>query len=153
MAKSLNKCQFIGNLGKDPETRYAPSGDAICNFSIACSDGYKDKNTGEQVDKTEWVNVVAFRKLAEICDKWLKKGSKVYVEGKMQTRKWQDKEGNDRWSTEILLDNMLMLGGNPQDNQSTGDYSHDQNASQQAAPAQSQAAPAMNNDFDDDIPF
>ena len=154
MAKSLNKVMLIGNLGKDVETKFLPNGDAVCNFSIACSESWKDKNTGEKVEKTEWINIVAFRKLAEICDKWLTKGSKVYVEGKYQTRKWTDKDNNDRWSTEVLIHDMQMLGGNPQaDQQGSGGYNQAQTASQQA-PAQSQAAPApIDNQFDDDIPF
>jgi len=146
MAKSLNKVMLIGNLGKDVETKLLPNGDAVCNFSIACSESWKDKNTGEKVEKTEWINVVAFRKLAEICDKWLSKGSKVYVEGKYQTRKWTDKDNNDRWSTEVLIHDMQMLGGKQmdQDNQS-------QNAP--ASQAQAAPAPAADNSFDDDIPF
>jgi len=146
MAKSLNKVMLIGNLGKDVETKFLPNGDAVCNFSIACSESWKDKNTGEKVEKTEWINIVAFRKLAEICDKWLTKGSKVYVEGKYQTRKWTDKDNNDRWSTEVLIHDMQMLGGNPQGGQQSEPAG---NAGQSAA----QAAPAADNTFDDEIPF
>jgi len=144
MAKSLNKVMLIGNLGKDPESKFLPNGDAVVNFSIACSESWKDKNTGEKVEKTEWINVVAFRKLAEICGKWLTKGSKVYVEGKYQTRKWE-KDGVTHYSTEVLIHDMQMLGGMP-----------NQDGGQQAAPAQQQqqAAPEpINNDFDDEIPF
>jgi len=145
MAKSLNKVMLIGNLGKDPESKFLPNGDAVCNFSIACGESWKDKNTGEKVEKTEWINIVAFRKLAEICGKWLTKGSKVYVEGKYQTRKWE-KDGVTHYSTEVLIHDMQMLGGMP-----------NADGSQQAAPAQQQqqqAAPApIDNDFDDDIPF
>lgn len=149
MAKSLNRVMLIGNLGKDPEQKFLPNGDAVVNFSIACSESWKDKNTGEKVEKTEWISIVAYRKLAEICGKWLTKGSKVYVEGKYQTRKWQDKNGEDRWSTEVLIHDMQMLGAI-----SEGGGGPYQAAPVQAAPAQSQAAPApINNDFDDDIPF
>lgn len=110
--KSLNQCNFIGNLGRDPETRYLPSGGAVCNFSIAVADDYKDKATGQKVDKTEWVRCVAFGKLAEVCGEYLKKGSKVYVSGRMETRKYQDKQtGQDRYTTEISLQDMQMLDG------------------------------------------
>lgn len=105
----LNQCSFIGNLGKDPETRQTSSGETCCNFSIAVSQRWKDKQTGEQKEKTEWINLVVFGKLADICDQYLKKGSKIYASGRMQTRKWQDKEGNDRYSTEIVLEQMEML--------------------------------------------
>lgn len=105
----LNQCNFIGNLGKHPETRQTSSGETCCNFSIAVSQRWKDKQTGEQKEKTEWVNLVVFGKLADICDQYLKKGSKIYASGRMQTRKWQDKEGNDRYSTEIVLEQMEIL--------------------------------------------
>ena len=107
---SVNKWIGIGNLGRDPESRYTASGEAICNFSIACTETWKDKQTGERKEMTEWVRISAFGKLAEICSQYLKKGSQVYVEGSLRTRKWQDKEGQDRYTTEIRADQMQMLG-------------------------------------------
>ena len=106
---SVNKCIFIGNLTKDPEIRYSPSGDGIANFSIAVNESWKDKN-GQKQERVEFVNVVAYRKLAEIIGEYLRKGASVYIEGKMQTRKWQTKDGQDRYTTEIIADKMQMLG-------------------------------------------
>ena len=135
MAKDLNMCQFIGRLGRDVETRYMPNGDAVCNFSIACSDDYtKDNN---KVEQTEWINVVGYRKLAEIMDKYLKKGSQVYIQGKMQTRSWE-KEGVKRYSTEIIANQMQMLGG--RDEASTGS-------------SQQEAAKFTEQNMDETIPF
>jgi single-strand DNA-binding protein len=111
MARGVNKVILIGNLGADPETRYAPSGTAIANVRLATTDSRRDKETGEQVERTEWHNVVFFSRLAEIVSEYLRKGSQVYVEGRLQTRKWQDRDGNDRYTTEIVADNMQMLGG------------------------------------------
>ena len=108
----VNKVILVGNLGKDPEVRYLDSGVAVANFSLATTENYKNKE-GERVSQTEWHNIVLWRGLAEVAEKWLKKGSSVYVEGKIRTRKWEDKEGNTRYSTEILGDNMTMLGGKP----------------------------------------
>ena len=105
MANSLNHCNFIGNLGRDPELRFTPSGDAICNFSIACGWKTKDK------EGTEWVRCTAFGKLAEVCGQYLKKGSQIYISGRLTTRKWKNKEGVDQYSTEINVDQMQMLGG------------------------------------------
>ena len=149
---SLNKVQLIGNLGKDPETRYAPSGDAICNIRIATTDSWRDKTSGEKREATEWHRVVFFGKLAEIAGQYLKKGRSVYVEGRLQTRKWQDKQGHDQYTTEIRADQMQMLGG-----QSDGA----QQERQQPAQRQQQSAPAGGGggqsggagDFDDGIPF
>lgn len=107
---SVNKCIFIGNVTKDPEIRYAPSGDGIANFSIAVNESWKDKN-GQKQERVEFINVVAYRKLAEIIGEYLRKGASVYIEGKMQTRKWQTKDGQDRYTTEIIADTMQMLGG------------------------------------------
>jgi len=106
---SVNKVIVLGNLGKDPELRHLPNGDAVCNFSLATTESWKDKD-GNKQDKTEWHNVVIFRKLAEIAGEYLKKGRPVYIEGRLQTRKWQDKEGKDRYTTEIVADQMQMLG-------------------------------------------
>jgi single-strand DNA-binding protein len=153
MARGVNKVILIGNLGQDPEVKYMPNGNAVANITVATSENWKDKNTGEQVDKTEWHRVVFFRRLAEIAGEYLKKGSKVYIEGKLQTRKWQDKNGKDNWTTEIIANEMQMLdsrGGG------SSDFNQNQGAPAQSAPqsAPSQAAPApVNNDFDDDIPF
>jgi len=107
---SVNKVIVLGNLGKDPELRHLPNGDAVCNFSLATTESWKDKD-GNKQDKTEWHNVVIFRKLAEIAGEYLKKGRPVYIEGRLQTRKWQDKDGKDRYTTEIVADQMQMLGG------------------------------------------
>ena len=114
MARGVNKVILIGNLGKDPEVRYFPSGDAIANATIATTESWKDKQSGEQKEATEWHNVVFPGKLGEIAGKYLKKGSKVYVEGSLRTRKWQDKEGKDRYTTEIRVQDMQMLDGRPQ---------------------------------------
>jgi len=160
MARGVNKVILIGNLGQDPEVKYMPNGNAVANITVATSESWKDKNTGEQVDKTEWHRVVFFRRLAEIVGEYLKKGSKIYIEGKLQTRKWQDKNGADHWTTEVIASEMQMLD-------SRGGGSSDFNQSQDSAPSQSQSAPQstsqsgssqaapapMNNDFDDDIPF
>lgn len=153
MARGVNKVILIGNLGQDPEVKYMPNGNAVANITVATSESWKDKNTGENIDKTEWHRVVFFRRLAEIAGEYLKKGSKVYIEGKLQTRKWQDKNGKDNWTTEIIANEMQMLdsrGGG------SSDFNQNQGAPSQSAPQseQSQAAPApANNDFDDDIPF
>lgn len=154
MARGVNKVILIGNLGKDPEVRYSPNGGAIANITLATSESWKDKNTGEQVDKTEWHRVVFFRRLAEIAGEYLKKGSKVYIEGKLQTRKWQDQNGQDRWTTEVVANEMQMLdskGGSSNFNQDTG-ADMDSGASN-FQPSSGGAAPAAMNDFDDDIPF
>jgi len=150
MARGVNKVILIGNLGQDPEVKYMPNGNAVANVTIATSESWKDKNTGEQVDKTEWHRIVFFRRLAEIVGEYLKKGSKVYIEGKLQTRKWQDKDGKDHWTTEIIANEMQMLdsrGGEYNENNASSAASGQDNS------APSQAAPAANNDFDDDIPF
>lgn len=110
MSNDLNQCLFIGRLGKDPETRYMPDGKAVTNFSIAVGSQWKSKG-GEKHDSTEWVNCTAYEKLAEICGEYLKKGSQVFISGRMKTRKWQDKEGKDRYTTEIIVERMQMLGG------------------------------------------
>ncbi len=144
MARGVNKVIVVGNLGQDPETRYMPSGSAVTNMRIATNESWKDKQTGEQKDRTEWHNVAMFGRLAEIAAEYLRKGSQVYIEGKLRTRKWQDKDGNDRYTTEIIADEMQMLGS-----RSGG-----------GAPAMSDSPPVSapppqpsGNDFDDDIPF
>lgn len=137
MARGINKVIIIGNLGRDPETKYLPNGGAVTNITVATSESWKDKQSGEQQEKTEWHRVVMFRKLAEIAGEYLRKGSKVYIEGSLQTRKWQDQSGNDRYSTEIVARDMQMLDGKP----SGGE--------RQQAPAK----PRRQEDFEDDIPF
>ena len=126
MASSVNKVILIGNLGKDPEVRYLDSGVAVANFSLATTENYRNKE-GEKVSQTEWHNVVLWRGLAEIAEKYLKKGSSVYIEGRIRNRKWEDKEGNTRYNNEILADNMTMLGG--RSNDSNQDIGSNQNTS------------------------
>lgn len=149
MANDLNQCNFIGRLGKDVETRYMPNGEAVSSFSIAVGSSWKDK-AGDKKEETEWVNITAFRKLGEICGQYLKKGSKVFISGRMKTDKYTDKEGIERYSTKVIAENMQMLDGKPGANSGTDD---DYGSS---APAPRQAAkPAASNfnDMDDDIPF
>jgi len=158
MARGVNKVILIGNLGKDPETRYMPSGSAVTNLTLATSESWKDKQTGENQERTEWHKVAMFGKLAEIAAEYLRKGSQVYIEGKLRTRKWQDKEGKDRWTTEIVADEMNMLGGKgggasagasaPGSAAASGSSSG--SGSGRAAVNDSGAPPG---DFDDDIPF
>ena len=177
MARGINKVILIGNLGNDPETRYMPAGGAVTNISIATSESWKDKQTGQQQERTEWHRVVFFNRLAEIAGEYLRKGSKVYVEGSLRTRKWQDQSGQDKYSTEIVASEMQMLdskgGGQAAPYPDSGGYSQaspsqpqpqSQGAPPQAAPSQGGAqapatagggaAPEGNfQDFDDDIPF
>ena len=149
MARGVNKVILVGNLGKDPEVRYMANGGAVCNATLATSESWKDKQSGEQKDKTEWHNIVFYRRLAEIAGEYLKKGSQVYIEGKLQTRKWQDKSGNDRYTTEIIANEMQMLGG-----RSGGSADFSAKPASQSAPVPAQAAAgAADADFDDDIPF
>jgi single-strand DNA-binding protein len=111
MARGINKVIVVGNLGADPESRAMPSGSAVTNIRVATSESWKDKATGDQQERTEWHNVAFFGRLAEIAAEYLRKGSQVYIEGKLRTRKWQDREGNDRWTTEVIANEMQMLGG------------------------------------------
>ena len=152
---SVNKVILIGNLGKDPETRYLPSGEALTSFSIATSETWKDKTSGEKKEATEWHRISAFGKLAEICGEYLRKGSQVYIEGSLRTRKWQDKEGQDRYTTEIRADQMRMLGSRGGEGGGGGGMREPS-----AAPSGGSAskAPAKKSggsfdDMDDDIPF
>jgi single-strand DNA-binding protein len=147
MARGINKVIIVGNLGGDPETRYMPSGSAVTNLTVATNESWKDKQTGEQKDRTEWHKVAMFNRLAEIAAEYLRKGSQVYIEGKLRTRKWQDKSGQDRWTTEIIADEMQMLGG-----RGGGGGSAPMSSSQDSGPPSTppQAGP---DDFDDDIPF
>jgi len=182
MARGVNKVILVGNLGKDPEVRYTPGGSAVANVTIATSDQWKDKQTGENQERTEWHRVVFFNRLAEIVAEYVKKGQQIYIEGRLQTRKWQDQGGQDRYTTEIVANEMQMLGGRSGGGSGGGggfDQGMDQSQNQYqqrqapqrqapqqqsapqgggqqqpaAAPAQSNA-PAQNfDDFDDDIPF
>lgn len=142
MAKGINKVILVGNLGQDPEIKYMPSGQAVCNISIATTESWNDKTSGEKVEKTEWHRIVFFRRLAEIAGEYLRKGSQVYIEGRLQTRKWQDQSGNDRYTTEIVANEMQMLGGKQGQAQAMPN-SEQPKASQAGKPS----------DFDDDIPF
>lgn len=145
---SVNKALIIGNLGRDPETRYMPNGDAVTNIAVATTESWKDKNSGEKKEVTEWHRITFYRKLAEIAGQYLKKGSQVYVEGRLQTRKWTDKEGVERFTTEIIADAMQMLGS-----KSGGSAPHDDSPAPRQAPA-ANSRPAPNfSDMDDDIPF
>lgn len=141
----LNQIQIIGHLGKDPEVRYLPSGDAVCNFSIATTEKWKDKATGEAKEQTEWHRISAFGKLAEICSGYLKKGSLAFVQGKIQTRKYTDKDGVEKFSTEIKADTMKMLGGKPESQEPRQAPTEPRQAGA--------AAPSGFDDMDDDIPF
>jgi single-strand DNA-binding protein len=148
MARGLNKVMIIGRLGQDPETRYMPSGDAVCNLSVATDESYKNKE-GQKVEKTEWHRVSMFGKLAEIAGQYLTKGSQVYIEGKLETRKWQAQDGSDRYTTEIKAFSMQMLD-------SKGSGQPQQSAPPTTQRSQTQPAaggPGPENDFDDDIPF
>jgi len=153
---SVNKVILIGNLGRDPETRYMPDGGAVTNVSIATTETWKDKS-GEKQEKTEWHRVAFFGKLAEIAGEYLKKGSQVYVEGRLQTRKWQDKDGQDKYSTEIVADRMQMLGsrqgmGGGDREREAGDREGAPRAAAKA-PAAKAGAGSKFDDFEDDIPF
>ncbi len=155
MARGVNKVILIGNLGKDPEVRYMPSGGAVANVTIATSESWKDKTTGEQQERTEWHNVVFYNRLAEIVGEYLKKGSQVYVEGSIRTRKWQDKEtGKDRYTTEIIANEMHMLGsraGGGEAGASSGKARAKPEGGSASAPSKPEAG--QEAAFDDDIPF
>jgi single-strand DNA-binding protein len=164
---SINKVILIGNLGRDPEVRYTPNGSAICNISVATTRNWKDKTSGDKVEETEWHRVVFYDRLAEVAGEYLKKGRPVYVEGRLKTRKWQDKEGKDVYTTEVIADNMQLLGG--REGMGGGDAMDDRgdNRGESRAPAARSAAPAQRpapskpatksatgfDDMDDDIPF
>lgn len=161
MAKGINKVILVGNLGQDPEVRYLPSGGAVANITLATSESWRDKATGEQKEQTEWHRVVLFGKLAEVAGEYLRKGSQVYIEGQLRTRKWTDQSGTEKYTTEVLVNVggvMQMLGGRQagasagSSQQQSGNSSGDAQSRQQqrSAPAQSNEPPM---DFDDDIPF
>jgi len=162
MARGINKVIIVGNVGGDPETRYMPSGSAVTNVTIATNESWKDKASGEQKERTEWHRVVMFNRLGEIAAEYLRKGSQVYIEGKLRTNKWQDKSGNDRYTTEIIADEMQMLGGRGGAGGGSGGGNFGGGAPSGGAPsgggqqgggggnAPPQPGP---DDFDDDIPF
>ncbi|OTH89431.1 single-stranded DNA-binding protein [Pseudomonas aeruginosa] len=148
-ANSVNKVILVGNVGGDPETRYMPNGNAVTNITLATSESWKDKQTGQQQERTEWHRVVFFGKLAEIAGQHVKKGQQLYVEGSLRTRKWQAQDGQDRYTTEVIVDmhgQMQMLGGKPVNDQAAQSR---QSPQQQSAPQQRSA----HDEFDDDIPF
>lgn len=152
---SVNKAIIVGHLGKDPEVRYTAGGDAMCNITVATSESWKDKQTGEKKELTEWHRISFFGKLAEICGQYLKKGSQVYVEGSIRTRKWTDKEGVERYTTEIKGEQMTMLGSKPDGQRQQGNENHGGDYTP-APQRNSQGAPPNKPSFDDlgdDIPF
>ena len=158
MARGINKVIIVGNVGGDPETRYMPSGSAVTNLTVATNESWKDKQTGEQKERTEWHRVAMFNRLAEIAAEYLRKGSQVYIEGKLRTRKWQDKSGQDRYTTEIIADEMQMLGGRGGSggggNFGGGSQGGDQGSGQSGGQGGGNAPPQPGpDDFDDDIPF
>ncbi|MBI0112798.1 MULTISPECIES: single-stranded DNA-binding protein [Gilliamella] len=168
--RGINKVILVGNLGQDPEVRYMPNGNAVANFSVATSETWKDKQTGENRDRTEWHRVVVFGKLAEIAGEYVKKGTQVYLEGQLQTRKWQDQAGNDRYSTEVVINavggTLQILGSRSGDSFNDGSQNWGQSANNTSS-APSTSRPSTTNepaasqptipeppmDFDDDIPF
>ena len=147
MSGSVNKVILIGNLGKDPDVRHLENGATVANFPIATSENYKDRKTGEKVSQTEWHNIVVWRGLADITERYLKKGDKVYIEGKLRTRSWQDQDGNTKYTTEVVADNLTMLGKSP-----------DNSTSPPSQPASATSSTTQNEDFSgpddsDDLPF
>ena len=145
MARGINKVILVGNVGGDPETRYMPSGSAVTNITIATNETWKDKQTGEKKERTEWHRVALFNRLAEVAAEYLRKGSQVYIEGKLRTRKWQGKDGQDRYTTEIIASEMQMLGS--RGGSSGGNFGDDNQGGGNAPPQPD------SDDFDDDIPF
>lgn len=156
MARGVNKVIIIGNLGADPEVRYMPSGSAVTNIRVATSEGWKDKQSGETQERTEWHRIVFFNRLAEIASEYLRKGSKVYIEGSLRTNKWQDQSGQERYTTEIIANSMQMLdakggaAGASYEPSSSSSSSASSKFAQESVPM---SEPAMTADFDDDIPF
>ncbi len=146
MARGINKVILVGNIGGDPETRYMPSGSAVTNITVATNETWKDKQTGEKKERTEWHRVALFNRLAEVAAEYLRKGSQVYIEGKLRTRKWQGKDGQDRYTTEIIASEMQMLGGRG----GSGGGANFGDDNQGGGKAPPQPGP---DDFDDDIPF
>jgi single-strand DNA-binding protein len=159
MARGVNKVILVGNLGRDPEVRYSPNGQAVANVTLATSESWKDKTSGEKQERTEWHRVVFFGRLAEIAGEYLKKGAQIYVEGRLQTRKWQDKDGHDRYTTEIVANDMQMLGSRNGAGVPSENFNQDQPPADvaSAGPRDAKKAGSKNTavagDFDDDIPF
>ncbi len=162
MARGINKVILVGTLGRDPEVKYMPSGGAITNVTVATNDSYKDKNTGEKKEMTEWHRIVFFNRLAEIAGEYLRKGQQVYIEGSLRTRKWQGQDGQDRYTTEIVANEMQMLGGRPGGGMGAGSYDEGGSRPQGggygggsgSAPSSSPSTHDRGfEDFDDDIPF
>jgi single-strand DNA-binding protein len=159
MARGVNKVILVGNLGADPDTRYMPSGKAVTNIRLATSESWKDRQTGDMQERTEWHSIVMYDKLGEIAAEYLRKGSQVYIEGKIRTRKWQDKEGKDRYTTEIIADQMQMLGsrggggGAPSEPREPRSSSRPAPAEDRAAAPVDEGGGAGGGEFDDDIPF
>jgi single-strand DNA-binding protein len=153
MARGINKVIIVGNLGQDPETRYMPSGSAVTNFTVATNESWKDKQTGEQKDRTEWHRVAMFNRLAEIAAEYLRKGSQVYIEGKLRTRKWQGQDGNDRYTTEIIADEMQMLGGRGGAGGGGGDFGGGPSRGKGGGSSSAEPPQPGPDEFDDDIPF
>ena len=153
MARGINKAIIVGTLGKDPEIKYTAGGSAVANISVATNESWKDKNTGENVERTEWHRIVMFGKLAEIAGQYLKKGSQVYFEGKIQTRKWQDQQGQDRYSTEIVANEMQMLGGRAEAGGSSDFNAQPRQQQPAASNPSSQFDSTSADDGFDDIPF
>ena len=153
--RGVNKVILVGNMGQDPDVKYMPNGDAVVNITIATSESWKDKATGENKEKTEWHRVVLFRRLGEIAGEYLRKGSKVYIEGRLQTRKWQAQDGTDRYTTEIVANELQMLDSKGSQDSSQGSAAYSQKpatSKPKQASAPSQSAP-VDDSFDDDIPF
>ncbi|MCL2309360.1 MAG: single-stranded DNA-binding protein [Proteobacteria bacterium] len=148
---SVNKVILLGNLGRDPEMRYTTDGSAVCNLNIATSDQWRDKGSGEKQERTEWHRVVLFGRTAEVAGEYLKKGRSVYIEGRLQTRKWTDKDGIERYTTEIVGDRMQLIGGS--DRSGSSDAAFNDNAPPRASAASTGGAVKSADDFDDDIPF
>jgi len=153
MARGINKVILVGNLGQDPQTRAMPSGKTVVNLRIATTDQWRDKQTGENKENTEWHTVVMFDRLAEVAAEYLRKGSQVYIEGKLRTRKWQDKEGNDRYSTEVVANDMQMLGGRGGGGGGGGGGYDREPASRPSQAPSGGGSGGGRDDFDDDIPF
>jgi single-strand DNA-binding protein len=153
MARGVNKVILVGHLGADPETRSMPSGMTVANLRIATTENWKDKQSGEQQERTEWHSVALFGRLGEIAAEYLRKGSQVYIEGRLRTRKWQDKEGRDRYTTEIIGSEMQMLGGRGGGGGSAGGGFAEAPARTGASEAPAGSAGGGGDDFDDDIPF
>lgn len=162
MARGVNRVTLLGNLGSDPEVRQTQSGISVCTLSVATSYSRRDRDTNEWVEETDWHRVVLFRKLAEVAERYLRKGSQVYIEGKLKTRKWQDQDGNNRYNTEVVADEMQMLGARGGDSGPRPDYDREppRERGGQAAPKQAPSAAAgppgggaAEDDFEDDIPF